>query len=273
MDSEISNEDPSAENNANPPTTTPTTTPTTAEEEEPSSPTESSTDENTVEPGQPSETGSDANNERENSQSVPISTRSMADFHQPSGDVPVETHVVESSPASTSVDYVPTIPHTVDFPIDTSSAFQTPVLLNPQPPGSETSSPGMDLPMSTTGESGEKVPPQGSKPKSSLNDAEKILSADEIEQKDSREKPNIVPVQNLGMYESEVLTKCTICGETVTTEVTRRASNMAWFTCVILAVCLPLGCCLLPFAFDSCYRKSHYCPNCKTLLADCKVDP
>ncbi|RWS23995.1 cell death-inducing p53-target protein 1-like isoform X1 [Leptotrombidium deliense] len=56
---------------------------------------------------------------------------------------------------------------------------------------------------------------------------------------------------------------CLNCQKAVMSRTVPTTGSLTWMMCIILAFMgLDCGCCLIPFACDSCKDIEHYCPEC-----------
>ena len=63
------------------------------------------------------------------------------------------------------------------------------------------------------------------------------------------------------MYNNPITVRCQCCKQSVQTIVNKEAGNVAHMWA--FAICCFVGqCCCVPYLFDTCLDKTHYCPGC-----------
>eukprot|EP01108_Squamamoeba_japonica_P005348 TRINITY_DN41_c0_g1_i1.p1 TRINITY_DN41_c0_g1~~TRINITY_DN41_c0_g1_i1.p1 ORF type:complete len:126 (+),score=17.80 TRINITY_DN41_c0_g1_i1:115-492(+) len=84
------------------------------------------------------------------------------------------------------------------------------------------------------------------------------------------QQPTVVaaPVPGITFRESAVRCTCQFCSSQVVTSTEYVNGTLTWLASG--AICLfgcVLGCCLIPFALDSCKDVVHRCPSCRQTIA------
>lgn len=71
------------------------------------------------------------------------------------------------------------------------------------------------------------------------------------------------PPSLAALADTSMVTKCTYCQNTVSTDVQYKVGAFTWISCILIASFgFFLGCCAIPFCVNSAKDIVHICPDC-----------